>query len=210
MHTPSHWIMTLAAAKFWHRRGVNSDRPPRKYPRFALALGAWAPDFALTVLSLGGLVWFQNVEGLTAIQSAKHMFGNLFYNDPVWIFLHNFLHSPLMVGLLAAANALLMRPWPHLQRWLTYFLIACFFHDVVDVLTHHDDGPLALFPLNWNWRFASPISYWDPRHGGRPFMVFEIGLNVVLLIFLFRHRRSDLRRNKGGDDPLPPPVVNGK
>lgn len=188
--------MTLAAAKWCQRRPTANGHAPWRYPRFALGLGAWAPDFALTMLTIGGLVWFQNVEGLTASQSAQHMFKHLFYNDPVWIFLHNFLHSPLMVALSAGANGLLMRPWPKFQRWLNYFLAACFFHDLVDVVTHHDDGPLALFPVNWNWRFASPISYWDPQHGGRQFAVFEIALNVVLVIFLFYRSRRDEANNE--------------
>lgn len=186
--------MTLAAAKLIDRRRRAADPTSAPYPRFALGLGAWAPDLALTTLTLGGLIWFQNVHGWTANQTAQHMFKQLFYNDPIWIFLHNFLHSPLMVAILAAANGLFLRPWPGLQRWLKYFLIACFFHDLVDVVTHYDDGPLALFPLNWSWRFASPISYWDPQHGGRQFAVFEIVLDVVLAIYVVwpnRKRSAD-------------------
>ena len=47
---------------------------------------------------------------------------------------------------------------------LLWFALGCGLHSCVDILTHYDDGPLLFFPFNWRYRFASPISYWDPRH----------------------------------------------
>ena len=58
-------------------------------------------------------------------------------------------------------------------------------HSVVDVLTHHDDGPLLFFPFSWTIRFYSPISYWDPAHFGRPFAIFELVFDLVLVLYLF-------------------------
>jgi hypothetical protein len=202
MNTPSHWIMTIAAARFLHRRrkriGTEAVGFRRRYPRLALAIGAWAPDTALTALTIGGLIWFQIVKGWTAGRTAEHMFKHLFYHDPGWIFLHNFLHSPTMVLLLSVANALLLSPWPQLQRWLKYFLVACLFHDLVDIVTHHDDGPLFLFPFNWHLRFASPVSYWDPAHGGRAFAMCEFVLNIALVVYLFYNREPQPASNASG------------
>ncbi len=36
----------------------------------------------------------------------------------------------------------------------------------MDLPVHHDDGHRHFFPLS-DWRFASPVSYWDPEHYGR-------------------------------------------
>lgn len=42
-----------------------------------------------------------------------------------------------------------------------------------------------LFPFEWSVRFQSPVSYWDPRFFGREFTVFELLLDLVLLLYLF-------------------------
>jgi hypothetical protein len=45
-----------------------------------------------------------------------------------------------------------------------------------------------------DWRFHSPVSYWDPRHYGRVFEPFEFALAVGLLAFLaWRYRSPWLR-----------------
>ena len=38
-------------------------------------------------------------------------------------------------------------------------------HSIGDLLLHHDDAHRHLFPLS-EWRFKSPVSYWDPQHFG--------------------------------------------
>lgn len=58
-------------------------------------------------------------------------------------------------------------------------------HTMLDIPTHHNDGPLILFPLEWSVRFYSPVSYWDPRYFGREFALFELLLNLTLLGYLF-------------------------
>lgn len=54
----------------------------------------------------------------------------------------------------------------------------------MDVLTHHDDGPLILFPFDWSTRFASPVSYWDRRYHGAVFARLELVLDVALVGYL--------------------------
>ena len=70
------------------------------------------------------------------------------------------------------------------RRWLRWFLAACLLHSFVDVLTHVDDGPLLFFPFEWTIRFESPVSYWDSRHYGTQFAVFELTLDVLLIAYL--------------------------
>ena len=57
-------------------------------------------------------------------------------------------------------------------------------HSIVDVLTHHDDGPVLFFPIDWQYRFSSPVSYWDRDHFGGQFMVFEVLFDLVVFVFL--------------------------
>ena len=47
------------------------------------------------------------------------------------------------------------------------------------------------WPLNWNFRFYSPISYWDNAHFGRQVGIFEWILDLSLVGYLIFHwRRS--------------------
>ncbi|MEW4530062.1 metal-dependent hydrolase [Maioricimonas sp. JC845] len=175
MKTPSHLLMTVAAAKRWGTAEV---------PRMAVWLGAVAPDLPLYVLTFSGLWFFHYWQGWTLRESARHIFGTLYFSDPGWIACHNLLHSPTSLAMGLVLAKLAQRRWPRAARWWTWFLVACLFHSVVDILTHHDDGPLLFWPIDWTTRFASPVSYWDPAHFGREFSRLELALDVVLLAYL--------------------------
>jgi len=155
-----------------------------KCPRWALGLGSVAPDIPLYLLSFGGIFYFRNILGWEKQRVFRHIFDDLYFKDPIWIGLHNFLHSPTMLVFLLAM-AIAIRPIrPRLSQWLCFFFSACFLHSIVDVLTHNDDGPVLFFPFNWQYRFSSPVSYWDRDHFGGLFMIFELALNIGLVGFL--------------------------
>jgi len=185
MNTPTHALINWTIAK---------SITKVKVPKSAVLLGSIAPDIPLYFLSIGGALWFRYVQGWEAREIGRHMFGYLFYNDPVWISLHNCLHSPLFV--LVVLSILFWRNQENfLGRWWPVFFASCLIHTLVDIPVHHDDGPLVFWPLNWSYRFSSPISYWDPKHFGRETMAFEACLFLVLAGFnLFswnRNRRSE-------------------
>lgn len=180
MNTPSHFIMTAALGKAC---------AARSFSRKALLWGSVAPDLPLYALSLGGMAYFTQVQGWSAKQAARHIFGSLYFENMWWIALHNLLHSPVV---------LLVLSWgvQHLSQrqrvlWGS-FLGACALHSVVDILTHVNDGPVLFFPLNWDYRFRSAISYWDPRYYGREFSLFELAFNGVLGIYLLQGRLQAL------------------
>jgi hypothetical protein len=54
---------------------------------------------------------------------------------------------------------------------------------------HHDDGHRHLFPL-LDWRFESPISYWDPAHYGKVFGPADAALAIVCCALLWRRTAS--------------------
>ena len=175
MNTPSHFLMTAALRRAWKRQ------PP---PASACLLGSVAPDIALYLLSLGGALHFRYLLGWSAEATWRHLFDTLYFHNPFWIAAHNSLHSPtvLLIALLALWRVQSLRE--ALRRWLLWFLTACLLHSIVDVLTHVDDGPLLFFPFEWTIRFGSPVSYWDSRHYGAQFAVFELTLDACLLAYL--------------------------
>lgn len=179
--------MTVAIGKFWKRA--------KGAPRFALGLGSVAPDIPLYLMSFGGIAFFKYVKGWNDKETFSHLFDKLYFHDPLWIGFHNFLHSPTMLLILAIAAMCLRARFPKTCRWALYFLAACFLHSVVDIVTHHDDGPVLFFPFDWQYRFPSPVSYWDRNHFGGPFMVFEGLLNLGLIFLLLTEwwRRKRMR-----------------
>lgn len=163
---------------------------PDESSRRAVLWGGLAPDVGLTLLTFGAAAWFPAVEGRSLEATFEHVYRELFYDDPAWVVLHNLLHAPLvLLALLGVASRLSGRA----RHWLTAFAIGCLLHSVVDVLTHHDDGPLLLFPFDWDTRFHSPVSYWDPAHGGRVLGPIDAAVSLLgggwLLVTWWRARR---------------------
>ena len=58
-------------------------------------------------------------------------------------------------------------------------------HCLADLALHREDAHGHLFPLS-DWRFTSPVSYWDPAHYGLIFAACELVLVAVGSIWLLR------------------------
>jgi membrane-bound metal-dependent hydrolase YbcI (DUF457 family) len=172
MNTPSHFFMTAALAK---------ALPHLSIVRWAVLVGAIAPDVPLWFLSIGGMFYYRTMRGWSPEATFNRMFDELFFTDPLWVVSHNFLHAPivLLVGLAIAGPWSRQRQQPRWANGLFWFLLACLLHTGVDILTHADDGPLIFFPFDWQTRFHSPVSYWDERYHAGTFQWFELSLNVV-------------------------------
>ncbi len=175
MNTPSHFLMTAVITRV----------PRLKIVRSAALLGSVAPDIPLYLLSFGTFAWLRYVDGWEPGRIFRTMFSEFFYENPWWIFFHNFLHAPLVLLSGIAIVYFRNQNWQQVQKsWWFWFYVSCLFHSIVDILTHNDDGPLTFFPLNWRTRFSSPISYWDSDHFGREFSTFELLLDLAIIVFL--------------------------
>ena len=151
--------------------------------RSAFLWGSVAPDISLFLLTIGYLLYLRFFSSEPIAARMENAFGNLFFNDPLWIISHNFLHSPTMLVILAILFwRMRNQKW---NKWWLSFLSGSMIHTVVDILTHHDDGPLLFFPFDWQTRFYSPISYWDKAHYGSQIFWVEVGINILLLAYLF-------------------------
>ena len=184
MHSPTHFLLTAA---------LRQALPRIPMVRSAVLIGSVAPDVAFYLLTLGAFNYFHNRMGWSLNETARYIFDILYFEDPVWIAGHNLLHSPvsLLFGLTVAHS--LKSRWTRLSHWMQWFLMACLLHSLVDIVTHHDDGPVLFWPLNWNFRFPSPISYYDRAHFGSQVATFEWILDLSLVGYLIFHwRRSKL------------------
>lgn len=189
------WSHTIITAVMNHR--IRKHEPDKaqeslldKLPPIntkATIIGSFMPDLPLILISMGFIIYdrVQGVEfGFNNESATQYLFDTLFFTSP-WIkFAHNLFHAPLMTFFYIALG---YWAWKKGKKWganLFWFGLACCLHSLIDIPLHYDDGPLLLFPFEWNLRFMSPVSYWDPARYGREFGLFELGLDIVLLIYL--------------------------
>ncbi len=123
-------------------------------------------------------MFFPLARDLTVGESMRYAFDTLFFESKPWIAVANILHSPVIVGALFVGSraAALSPTW---QRRLGSFAAGCALHIAMDVPVHHDDGPVLLWPLDWSYRFESPVSYWDPEHFGRIVAPIDLAITIV-------------------------------
>jgi len=143
------------------------DRPSLFGP---IALGAILPDLPMLLFYAHQKVWLGTSEG-TIWSESYYLAG--------WQALFDVFNSlPLM------ALAGLVAYWRRSPR-IVAFCASMLFHAVCDLLLHHDDAHRHFFPF-LEWRFFSPVSYWDPRYYGDVVSSIEIFVVVVGASWLFR------------------------
>lgn len=175
------------------------DRPPappdHPISTTAFLWGGAAPDIPLIAMTVGAATWFTVVRGWELGDALQHVFRDLYFSDPWWKAINNLLQSPVMLAGWLGLALLLRRYRPAAGRVLLWFFAGVALHVAADVPLHHDDGPLLLFPFDWDYRFSSPVSYWDPDHHGDVVGMIELGAVVLMALYLLRyHLRGWWRR----------------
>jgi len=169
LNTPAHVITSLLVI-----------RNPREDMLLftAIVVGAVLPDAAMIVFY--GIQKFVLGTPESIIWSEK-------YYDPVWQNVFDAFNSiPLILLALLGTYAARL---PRLSALLVSMLIHC----LCDLPVHHDDGHRHFFPIS-DWRFESPVSYWDPAHHGNAFLLFELALVIGGTLWLvLRAKRAGLK-----------------
>ena len=192
MQTVSHFLMTAAANHQLRQKTVPLHTK-------ALLIGSVLPDIPFALLTIAGEIYYRWFAVLPTDQSImEYLHLDLFFTDPLWIISHNFFHSLVINTLLILLGVIGIRSqqsknqktgpdrssgWGLALFWLA---ISTQFHTIIDIFTHHSDGPLLFFPLNWTYRFPSPISYWETAYYARPFIAFEYLLDALIIGYLVR------------------------
>lgn len=192
MQTLSHLLITALLG-----RQLSFRERPVHYR--AVLIGAILPDLPFTVLTLAGEIyyrWFVVVPTRGSIMEYLHL--TLFFTDPIWIVSHNFFHSLVINTALMAGG---YYAFYHRKQWglcVFWLAVSMTFHTLIDILTHHTDGPLFLFPINWSYRFVSPVSYWEPAYHGHMFLIAEYTLDTLILSYFgwqwWQRRRQEARK----------------
>lgn len=160
VNTPAHAVFNLVVLG-------RTARPSLVWPLLA---GALLPDSPMFVFYL--------VEKARGVPEAQ--IWSTRYFDPSWQACFDLFNSlPLIaVGLFVAWRL-------GAKRW-SALLASMGLHSLCDLLLHNNDAHRHLFPFS-QWRFSSPVSYWDPAHHGSLATLAEI-LMVVLGIAVLWQR----------------------
>ena len=161
MMTQTH--MLIGAALF--------ARPGARWAGPAALAGALAPDLDVA------LMWIAERIGGA---SSCVIFRDRFWESP-WVETQAVSNSALLWALIALAGFLTRDRGVALLA----FGASGFLHVCGDFLLHADDARAHLQPFT-DWRFHSPVSYWDPRYFGRVVMAAEAAAGAVLVAILWR------------------------
>jgi hypothetical protein len=174
MNTQTHIL--LAGALF--------ARPGRenRLANTAVLIGAFVPDALIFVM----FVWSK------FIGAPEAEVWNVWYFSPPWMTAIDWMNSiPLFLGVALPAYALRQRS-PEFTRYtnaLLLFALAALVHILGDLPFHVEDGHAHFIPFS-QWRFASPVSYWDPRYFGNVVALIELALGLALITVLWSRFRS--------------------
>lgn len=167
MNTPAHAIVNLIAL-------AQREKPKLVLP---VLLGAVLPDLPMVLFYV-----YQKSLGRSELQ----IWSSAYY-EPAWQALFDLFNSvPLIV-----VGWLICHLWEKLRGKALFSSLGL--HALCDFALHHDDAHRHFYPL-FNWRFESPVSYWDPRHYGQYFSIFEIAVVVLGCVYLSWAHRSRLAR----------------
>lgn len=167
MHTPAH----VAASLFvW-------PKETRWIDASAVVFGAVLPDISM-------FFFYGYQKAIGAAES--EIWGTLYFEEHWQYFFDVFNSIPITIVLFFVFRRLKI-------RWLQLTFASACLHMLCDLPVHHDDGHRHFLPLS-NWRFESPISYWDPEHFGLVFAAFELLFAIVALVCVIRKGETPTRR----------------
>lgn len=141
MNTPSHYVINLALLG-------NTIAPNAN---IALTLGAVMPDAPIFI--------FYFVAKWILKMPEKQIWSEAYFSAPVqfWVSLgHSF--PVAIAGLLLSIY--------FQQRLGIAFFASMIGHSLLDIPVHNDDAHRHFFPLT-DYKFISPLSYWDVNHHAR-------------------------------------------
>lgn len=148
MNTPTHYIFNL----------VFLSKTIAPNANLAITLGAILPDVPIFI--------FYGVAKLIYQLPEREIWGTAYY-DPLWQILIATFHSFPIAGI-----GLILCLYCKFESG-AIFCSSVIVHSLLDFPVHHDDAHRHFFPFS-NYRFISPISYWNPAYYGQYVALGEV------------------------------------
>ena len=164
MITPSHLVYSWALAK--KTEGDGGKAKPRR--TLAFMLGGLLPDLPTYLFFVIHTIFIQTTQ--------QQLWDEVYFQSswtPVITLSHSLILWPVVLTL-----GLYFK-----LRYLTWIGAAATVHVIMDFFVHNDDAYRHFWPLS-DWKFQSPISYWDPAHFGILISTLDTLVVIGLLVWL--------------------------
>lgn len=209
MKSPTHFLIGHCCARALRWQGRDAR---------LLVLGACLPDLPIILCWPAIGLYTAMTGGAFDMARFRSIADGLYFSDSLLSGLHNLMHSPvslcfllLVAGIVFPSNAV----W---RRAIVIVLAGALSHSLVDIVSHVEDGPLVLWPLENSIRIRGPVSHWNPAHGGIWVTAIETGGVVAFAAWQAFRRfgrslffaapgfssRYDRWRNNSADNVRPP------
>lgn len=186
MMTQTHLL--VAGALF-----CQPERPTRQ--NAAVLAGAMAPDVAIYLL-----FFWATASGIPQ----RVLWDDIYFSEPMLTFTAIGNSAPVYMAVLIMGMAM-VRPAaaaaggtgyapqtgfgrilaPHTSNVMILFALAALTHLAGDLPLHADDAHPHFWPIT-DWRFFSPVSYWDNNHHAGWVQPLEVLLGLALSVVIFR------------------------
>ena len=165
MNTPAHALINL----------VILSRHPSQPKTAAIVIGAIIPDLVILFFYAWHLF----------IGTAEQQIWSVEYYRPAWqAWIDSFNSIPVFVVAILIC-------WKSRSTILLALFSSMLLHTLGDLPLHHDDAHRHFFPF-LEWRFESPLSYWNPDYHGQWISALEIVSVLAASAYLW-HRHALLR-----------------
>ncbi|MFD0916392.1 hypothetical protein ACFQ14_08240 [Pseudahrensia aquimaris] len=154
------------------------SKPGHSLRNAAIVVGAFIPDLAIFAL-----FGWSKAAGI----AEQTVWNELYWREPwqSWAAAGNSLPLYITLGLIGVILLRIAGGVWRIGLVLAFIALSASLHIAGDLPVHVQDAHRHLWPLS-DWKFISPISYWNPAHHGTLFAIFEICLGLLLAIVLFR------------------------
>jgi hypothetical protein len=162
MNTPAHAVINLLLLTRKPGQNLSHKRSA------TIIFGALLPDLVIIVFYAWHLL----------LGTPESQIWSIEYYRPLWQGWIDIFNSIPLIGL-----AMLIS-WKTRHYLLLAFFSSMLLHVFGDLPLHHDDAHRHFFPFS-DWRFASPLSYWDPAYHGQWASLIEFFAVLAAAAFMY-------------------------
>ena len=164
MNSPTHSLLALALlAKKGHAKR-----------NWAVFFGSIVPDLAI-------YLWAPYQRIVNGV-SGTEMWRELYFQPPMQNLIAVFNSIPIYLALGISGWMLRSKT---IGKLLMFFALAALIHMATDMPVHSEDAYRHFWPLS-DWRFYSPLSYWDCSHHSGWISVVEAIMALASIVVLWR------------------------
>lgn len=164
MNSPTHSLIALALLS---KKGHTKRN-------WAVFLGSLIPDLAI-------YLWAPYQSVVNGV-SGEDMWRELYFQAPMQNLIAYFNSIPIYLALAIMGWVMRAKIW---GQALLFFALAALIHLATDFPVHSEDAYRHFWPLT-DWRFYSPLSYWDTDHHSRWVSLVEAIIGLICIVVLWK------------------------